>query len=274
MGSDPAELGFEAQALINTMGTAYENERECKGIIPSRQNTDKEGYKRLAGHNATKSTTDFSCIRFKRPGPADLPPKDYYNAGIALSDIYCDDYFRRIAMSKQKRQFGRATTNDVGTAASAGLGLLSAGSLLTGGVGTLFGLSDNLFRNYDSAFVVEPNLGKMLNLVQSAQSAMRAGADSDSFTTYLEAHRAVSSYAQMCSYVGMDALLDRAIAAGTDIAARASAKAVSPAGEQAVAVTMQQEKTDAAAETLKLLQQEKAFSAQIKAIEPDLETSR
>src|SRR4030095_8451940 len=103
---------------------------------------------------------------------------------LLLSDLYCDDYFRRIADHKQKRQFGRSTTNDIGTAASVALGLASAGSIVTGGAGAAFGLADNLFRNYDAAFVVEPNLGKMLRLVKTAQSATRSSFYPESFHSF------------------------------------------------------------------------------------------
>jgi hypothetical protein len=233
MGADPSEIGFEAQALVNEMRQAYDEDLPCTPIAPSFQNTAKESYQRL-GTSPENKVKSFACVRFKNPNNPVLPPQRYYAAGLALSDIYCDDYFRRIAEHKQKRQFGRSTTNDVGTAASAGLGLASAGSILTGGIGAAFGLADNLFRNYDNAFVVEPNLGKMLKLIKTAQSTLKSSTQPDSFTNYFEAHRAVSEYAQLCSYVGMDALLDRAIESGTvAITREAKAAAASEANPPA-----------------------------------------
>lgn len=212
MGADPSEIGYEAQALINEMRLAYVEDPKCEAIAPSVQNTAKESYQRLRG---SVGDNRFGCVRFQNPINSSLSPQRYYAAGLALSDIYCDDYFRRIAEHKQKRQFGRSTTNDVGTAASAGLGLASAGSILTGGIGAAFGLADNLFRNYDNAFIVEPNLGKMLKLIKAAQTIQKSNVQPDSFTNYFEAYRDVTAYAQLCSYVGMDALLDRAIETGT-----------------------------------------------------------
>lgn len=256
MGADPSEVGYEAQALINEMRLAYVEDPGCNAIAPSVQNTEKESYQRLR-----KSTADalkgFHCVRFRTPGNELLEPQRYYEAGLALSDIYCDDYFRRIAEHKQKRQFGRSTTNDVGTAASAALGLASAGSVLTGGIGTAFGLADNLFRNYDSAFIVEPNLGKMLKLIKTAQSTLKSG-QPDSFRNYFEAHRAVTEYAQLCSYVGMDTLLDRAIESGTDAITIESSVAAFQTSKERQVLKREQEKARLAEETLEAVRRQRA----------------
>ena len=181
---------------------------ETTTISPSLQNREKEGYAALG--------SGLNCVRLSQS--AGITPWQYYQAGTALSDIYCDDYFRRIALHKQKRQFGRSATNDVGTAASAAMGLANAGSAITGGVGTAFGLLDSLFRNYDAAFVVEPNLGRMMDLVKTAQAAHRERWEEAAVTDFYVAHRAINGYAVHCSYVGMQKLLDRAIEEGTEAA--------------------------------------------------------
>jgi hypothetical protein len=213
MGADPAEIGYEAQALINEMRLAFdESDTSCNVVAPSVQNVEKEGYRRLQ--------KAFGCVHFRSASDPAFAPQRYYQAGVALSDIYCDDYFQRIANHRQKRQFGRSATNDVGTAASAGLGLASAGSILTGGIGAAFGLADNLFRNYDAAFVVEPNLGKMLKLVKQSQANFLAANGASAVTDYFQALRLVNEYAQKCSYTGMGALLDRAIDAGSATASQ------------------------------------------------------
>ncbi len=216
MGSDAPEIGYEAQALVNELRLAYDEQATCgkSGVLPSYQNVHSESYRRLRGPDGKMP---FACVRFKDPAPS-MTPQHYYEVGLELSDIYCDDYFRRIADHKQKRQFGRSGVNDIGTAASAALGLATAGSIVTGGAGVAFGLADNLFRNYDAAFLVEPDLGKMLKLVQAAQTTYKASVDPSTLTTLFAAHRAVADYAQKCSYVGMASLLDHAIDAGTEAA--------------------------------------------------------
>ena len=231
MGADASEIGYEAQALVNEMRLAYD-ETACASaaIPPSYQNTQSEKYRRL--HKSPSARAMLNCVRFRQPNEATITPKRYFESGILLSDIYCDDYFRRIALHKQTRQFGRSATNDIGTAASAALGLASAGSIATGGIGAAFGLADNLFRNYDAAFVVEPNLGKLLRLVKTAQSATRGSYAPETFQSFVEAQRAVADYAQNCSYVGMADLLDRAIEQGTQAAANDSASDEADSGDQ------------------------------------------
>ena len=48
--------------------------------------------------------------------------KRYLAAGFALTDIYCDRFFRETNASMRRRKFGRALTNDVGTAVGSVLG--------------------------------------------------------------------------------------------------------------------------------------------------------
>lgn len=255
MGADPSEIGYEAQALINEMRLAYVEQSGCAAVVPSVQNTEKESYRRIKGSGG------FSCVRFAAEGEAKITPQRYYEAGTALSDIYCDDYFRRIAEHKQKRQFGRSTTNDVGTAASAGLGLASAGSILTGGIGAMFGLADNLFRNYDSAFVVEPNLGKMLKLIKTAQALHKSTVTPANLTSFFQAHRAVTDYAQQCSYVGMDALLDRAIETGTTSMTISDTITAFQNSSETIALKLQEHRTLTAERNLDLVRRERAANA-------------
>lgn len=221
MGSDQASLGIEAVALLNELQRAYtRDESACLGdftAMPSLQNVQSESFRRLRapGQSDRQAAQALRCITFKTDaGPGDFVR--HLNAGEALADLYCDDYFRRIALHKQMRQFGRSTTNDIGTAASAALGLATAGSVATGGAGVLFGLLDGMYRNYDAAFVVEPDLGKVLKLVQTAQVAKREYFVANPPQSYPDANAAITSYAQLCSYAGMQNLLNVAIEAGSN----------------------------------------------------------
>jgi hypothetical protein len=219
MGSDQPALGIEALAYLNELQRAYVRDTSDACIIdsiPSVQNAESEGFRRVkgSGESDLAASKRLGCIRF-RDGDAKAY-KRHVQAGFALADLYCDDYFRRIAVRKQTRQFGRSTTNDVGTAASAALGLASVGSIATGGAGVLFGLMDGIYRNYDAAFVVEPDLGKMLNLVKTAQGALRTEYGRNAPGSFADANTAITAYAQLCSYAGMDNLLNVALEAGSD----------------------------------------------------------
>ena len=219
MGGDQAALGIESVVYLNELQRAYVKDTGCViASLPSLQNVEAESFRRLkkGGETDLETAARLGCVRFQTNNVTADHFKAHLQAGLGLADLYCDDYFRRIAVRKQTRQFGRSTTNDVGTAASVGLGLASAGSMLTGGAGALFGLADGIFRNYDTAFVVEPDLGKMLDLVKTAQGSMRDSFKTNPPASYAEANAAITSYAQLCSYAGMDDLLNVALEAGSD----------------------------------------------------------
>lgn len=220
MGGDQAALGMESVVYLNELQRAYILDRgNCVlDAVPSLQNAQSESFRRLKrpGESDAQAAKRLGCLRFRT---SDVGQDDYtrhLKAGLALADLYCDDYFRRIAVRKQTRQFGRSTTNDVGTAASAALGLATAGSVVTGGAGVLFGLLDGIYRNYDAAFVVEPDLGKMLDLVKTAQTQFRDNVTEAPPASFADANSAITAYAQLCSYAGMDELLNVALEAGSD----------------------------------------------------------
>lgn len=225
MSADAARVGVEAQALINQLASVYEiknyrsdvkesKPEDCLAQIPaSYQSADTEPVKRLGiDGNGRLKIEAKGCVRFREVTAPEV--QSYFDAGVALSDLYCDDYFRRIALHKQKRHFYRSTTNDVGTAASVGLGLASAGSIITGGVGAAFGLFDALYRNYDAAFIVEPDLGQLLNVVKTAQKNYLS--DQVPPSSLLKATAAITGYAQICSYAGMDQALNKTLEKGND----------------------------------------------------------
>lgn len=143
--------------------------------------------------------------------------KIYLDAGFALSDFYCDAFFRDADESQRRRRFGRAFTNDAGTAISTILGLANAGQNVVTGVAAGFGFGDNLWRNYDDAFVVAPDLSNVQALVNAAQDNFRGktfGKNKDKeYTelpnTYGKAQSVVMRYANLCSTLGMRALLSQ-----------------------------------------------------------------
>ncbi|HEU0095012.1 MAG TPA: hypothetical protein VFQ52_01060 [Rhizomicrobium sp.] len=136
----------------------------------------------------------------------------YLTAGFALSDIYCDQFFRDAEESQRRRKFGRAVTNDTGTAITTILGLANAGQNIVTGVAAGFGLGDNLWRNYDEAFVVSPDLANVRSLVLAAQDNFRErtlGEKQVRPKTYSTAQSVILRYANQCSTLGMRLLLDQ-----------------------------------------------------------------
>lgn len=137
----------------------------------------------------------------------------YLGAGFALSDIYCSRYFVKTDESYRRRRFGRTVTNDVGTAMATILGLAKAGTNVVTGVAAAVGLADSSWRNYDDSFLISPDLSNVQGLVFAAQDNFRARTLSNDETLpsdYGTAQSVILRYANLCSYLGMKSLLDRA----------------------------------------------------------------
>jgi len=136
----------------------------------------------------------------------------YLGAGFALSDIYCAGFFTKTDEAYRRRRFGRTLTNDVGTAMTTVLGLAKAGEGIVTGVAAAVGLADSAWRNYDDSFVVSPDLSNVQSLVFAAQDnfrartlAPRAALPAD----YGTAQSVILRYSNLCSFLGMKALLDQ-----------------------------------------------------------------
>ncbi|MHA6767027.1 hypothetical protein [Sphingobium ummariense] len=131
----------------------------------------------------------------------------HVQAGLALSDYFCDNFFERVAEHAGKRRFARNSTNDVGSMVSVVLGLAAAGSGWTGGVGAGFGLADSFWRNYDENFLVSADLPTMQQLVYSEQDKFRDGLKTRMPANFSDATNVIIRYANLCSFVGMRRLL-------------------------------------------------------------------
>lgn len=230
MEADPSEVGNEGLAFTTEMMAAYEEVPEgerglCNLVLPSYQEEQKHSYRRYAdsanGLGARSNRTAaggvrtenlFRCYRFRRDPKGDAVGH-YLGSGFALSDLYCDNFFRRLSMRWSQRRFARDTTNDVGAAVSAVLGLTNVASPITGGIGAGFGLIDGTFRNYDEIFVVSPDLPGLQKLVRAERVKLKKEvAEGNSYPAqYADAFAVIQRYSGLCSYVGMKALLNESM---------------------------------------------------------------
>ncbi len=141
----------------------------------------------------------------------------FTNAGMTLSDLYCDRFFREANLSSRKRRFTRGLSNDVGGAIATALGLARVASGVVGGVAGGFAFADSSFRNYDESFMVDADLSKMRRMVLSAQDNMKLGIRKDPPETIFGAESKVIRYAGLCSFLGMKDLLNESVAEKTAI---------------------------------------------------------
>ncbi|HVF92912.1 MAG TPA: hypothetical protein VM900_01215 [Sphingomonas sp.] len=136
----------------------------------------------------------------------------YLAAGFALSDIYCAQFFIKTDEAYRRRRFGRTLTNDVGTAVATILGLAKAGEGIVTGVAAGVGFADSGWRNYDDSFIISPDLSNVQSLVVAAQDNLRArtlARNAELPEDYASAQTAILRYANLCSFLGMKALLDQ-----------------------------------------------------------------
>lgn len=188
------ETTLEERALITNLASAYElaNIYECP-----------EDSKKDCALQTTKS------VKYKKLDAYQI--LSFTDAGFTLSDLYCEKFFRSINISARKRKFSRGAVNDAGGAIAAVLGLVKAGSGVTGGTAAGFSFIDSSFRNYDESFLVDTNIAMMRRLVFSAQDNMKKRTHANPPSNIFRAESTIIRYSGLCSFLGMQDLLDSSL---------------------------------------------------------------
>lgn len=188
------QVGNEQAALVQNLRAAY---------VPCGAPRTPTGAQAAAAENV-------SCVRFKTSGDA-AEISNFTNAGLTLSDLACDDFFRRTNQSARKRRFGRGVANDTSVVVAAALKLAAAGSNALVASATAFNFVDKGFRNYDESFMVSAELARVRRLVLSAQDKLKTEILATPPKTFFAAESKITRYAGLCSFLGMQDLLGVAV---------------------------------------------------------------
>jgi hypothetical protein len=141
--------------------------------------------------------------------------KNFTDSGFTLSDFYCDRFFRSANQAARHRKFLRSTSNDVGGLLNAVLGVVKAGSGVSNGIAAGFAFGDSAFRNYDDSYVVDADLSKMQRFVFASQDSMKREIAAKYPQTIFSAESTILRYANLCSFLGMQALLNDSVSSRT-----------------------------------------------------------
>jgi len=207
ISAPPPNLATDVTALRNNLAVAYEELPRDEAGTLNCTGWSRQGDKVLAGGPKT-------CLRFRVRGtPGTTEVEDYLSSAYTLSNGLCDTFFRSANAAALHRNNNRANVNDVGTLVSAILGLSGAGSVATSLSAALTGFGDNVIRNYDASYLVDPDLTTLRQLVHVEQERVQSIFKNDPPTTFTDASNAARIYAEPCSYLGMKRLLTEAMRA-------------------------------------------------------------
>lgn len=190
-------------ALINVLAESM--------VVLSQASTPYPAATPIGTTYAVRNEED-KVLTFKTASKDGSDVKRYLSAGYALTDIYCDRFFRQTNQSMRRRKFGRALTNDVGTAINGVLtAITTVPKNVLGGLNAVSGGLDSTWRNYDDSFVVAPELQNVRLLVLAAQDQFRQKTKEVPPEDYMTARSAITRYAGLCSFLGMQALLNQSL---------------------------------------------------------------
>jgi len=146
---------------------------------------------------------------------------NFVGAGMALSDIRCKDYFKRLGQAAQQYAFGR---KELGLASGtvAGLqGLTGVSAKVVAITASMFSFGIASTENYADAFLFSPEISGVQQLVESAQNAYRVATPPLEGMKYPEALTHLRTYDQLCEVQTIRRLVNESISTAQPVAAKA-----------------------------------------------------
>jgi hypothetical protein len=140
--------------------------------------------------------------------------KAYFDAGIALSDVLCSEWFNRVAMARIAADQTSDVLSTTATAVSAILGFTGTTPEVMGIVGSSLGFGRGVTKDTINNYLLQADLGELERALtisrQGAATLARAnGADRD----YFQATTALVRYHDTCTPRGVKAFLSGALKA-------------------------------------------------------------
>lgn len=226
----PVPSRMDEIAFINVLRSAFvvhDAKGNAKDGLPDTQicfdGKDLQEFRAKSGqgYNDTayneEKFPDGMCIAYRKDPPAP-EMRHYLNAGLGLTDLYCQRFFTVANASEQNRKFGRNVASGVDVMVGSILSLSGAGETAAGIANAGFGLLDTTFESYDTAYLVAPDMSNVQKLVLAAQDEYRKSAldDKTMVKGYPAARSVIERYATICTFSGMRELVNKSVKDKTD----------------------------------------------------------
>lgn len=138
--------------------------------------------------------------------------KAYVEAAISAETEACSKFFFDSEVAVSHRRFFRSSVINVGGFSTAVLGLAGAPAAVVGGAGALTAATATGVTNYDTAYMVAPDLPEVEKLVVSAQEAMRKELLARDYKNWWQADMARKSFANICTFNVIRGLVTQSVA--------------------------------------------------------------
>ena len=165
-----------------------------------------------------------TALAAKQDAPAETEVvNQFVRSGMALADIQCKDYFKRLGHAAQQYSFGR---KELGLASGtvAGLqGLTGVSAKVVAITASMFSFGIASTENYADAFLFSPEVSGVQQLVESSQAAYRAAIPPLDGLPYGDAISLLRAYDALCEVQTIRRLVNESIATAEPVASKPDA---------------------------------------------------
>jgi len=229
MEARPIPSSPDEMAYINELREAFVAEAQTSNGIPCYTGENLKPFrpKFTQGYREWDDDAErggaAGCLRY-RPIKAgeDGRVKTYLEAGLGLTDLYCQRFFTMATEDRQTRHLQRGVVKTGDILMTAILGALNGVKNLQTFTHAGFGAVDSVYNEIDEAFLVAPSRDDLRKLVLSAQQDYRAhlfsnwAQNKERPHSYPSARSVIERYAGLCTFDGMRQLVADSVAEKTN----------------------------------------------------------
>lgn len=146
-----------------------------------------------------------------------ISPGLFAQEGFTLVDRACDDYFDALIRVDKRLKMTKADVVALGTAAGVIATLAKSTPAWIGITAATFGFATIIIDNVDQYALATPYPTQTRQLIQKARVAFRTSTPPESAVDLTHAADLISGYASLCTYSGIAALSEQAIAKGAPV---------------------------------------------------------
>lgn len=155
----------------------------------------------LRGNAAPANAPSATCPAYAR----------YQSVGLMLSEVHCNVYLAAMDRAGRHQHFARNATSDLGTGVNAVMALFKTAVPVSGVVTTSFGVLENGFKNYDTAYLPEEDVRNARGIFQRARQELLANYEANPPESLAMAEFRINYYASSCSIDWMRRLIDASV---------------------------------------------------------------
>lgn len=190
----------------------------CASIDPPPSIINADVVKDLNGEfNLALTAFKTTLNKAQKTPDDDKAASDFLEAGLAIVDLSCKNYFQNLGLAAQQFSYGRKQLNLAGGVVAAIQGLTGVAVKAVAITASAFGFGGASADAYADSYLFSPDVGGVQTLIEGAQAAYKQKLSTLGKLNYAAAIDTLKDYETICQVQTIRRLINESVAAGKPI---------------------------------------------------------